>query len=471
MILKNNHFLTYRRRSVLFVRKMKRYSGITLFSIFLLLNLKTNAQGGLIDSYIKEAFENNQGLKQKQLDLQKALYALKEAKSYYLPNVSLNMNYTKAGGGRTIDLPIGDLLNPVYNSLNKLTASNNFPQISNESVLLNPDNYYDAKIHTTLPLVNLEIGYNKRIKNETITYQQAVVNVYKRELVKDIKLAYYRYYQSTQAVAIYESSLSLVNENIRVNESLLRNGAKNATALTRSQAEKQKVVASQNEQENMAKNAKAYFNFLLNRDLDAAVTLDSSLFNSGLIQQTSSSNIAAREELKQIKTSENMYKLNTDMLRSNIVPKLNAFLDMGSQDYNFKVGNKSLYYFGGLSLQWDLFAGNKNNLKIKQAETDVQSTQARYSEAERSFQLQEEQSKNNLNTAMENYKSAQKQTILSERYYNDQFKIYKEGQLLYIELVDAQNELTKARLQLATTEADIQIAIAELERNQAAYPL
>jgi outer membrane protein TolC len=450
--------------------KHNRYL-LLIAALLALLQLNTaHAQEPVLDNYIKEAFTNNQGLKQQQLDLEKALYVLKEAQSYYLPNVSFNASYTKANGGRTIDLPIGDLLNPIYSSLNKLTASNNFPQIANESVLLNPDNYYDAKLHTTLPLIDMEIGYNKRIKKEAITNQQAAVNVYKRALVKDIKLAYYHYYQSTQAVAIYESSLSLVNENIRVNESLLRNGARNATALTRSQAEKEKVAASQNEQENTAKNAKAYFNFLLNRDLDAAIVLDTSNFKT-LFTTDTTSNTAAREELKQLQTAERMYQLNTQMQRSNVIPKLNAFLDLGSQDYNFRVNNKSMYYFGGISLQWDLFAGNKNNYKIKQASIDVAAAQSRYSDAEKAYRLQETQSKNNLNTAITNYQSALKQTALSERYYNDQFKIYKEGQLLYIELVDAQNQLTIARLQLTATEAEIQIAIAELERNQATYPL
>jgi len=36
-------------------------------------------------------------------------------------------SYTKADGGRTIDLPLGDLLNPVYQSLNQLMGQQNSP--------------------------------------------------------------------------------------------------------------------------------------------------------------------------------------------------------------------------------------------------------------------------------------------------------------------------------------------------------
>lgn len=70
-----------------------------------------------------------------------------------------------------------------------------------------------------------------------------------------------------------------------------------------------------------------------------------------------------------------------------------------------------------------------------------------------------------------NFNSAQTQLQLAEKYYRDQFKVYKEGQLLYIELLDAQNQLTQARLQLLQAWAQVQISQADIERAQATYPL
>jgi outer membrane protein TolC len=449
----------------------KKTSGLLMLSL-LLLPWPTRAQPSL-DDYINQAFESNLGLQQKRLDLDKALYALKEAKTYYLPDVGLNATYTRANGGRTIDLPIGDLLNPIYSTLNQLTAGNNFPSIDNQTVLLNPDNFYDAKIHTAMPLINMEIGYNKRIKSEAISAERAAVNVYKRELVKDIKTAFYRYDQASKAVVIYENSLKLVSENVRVNESLLRNGARNATALVRSQAERERVEAAKHQQENDALNAKRYFNFLLNRDLDAEINPNAApaeAINRFLAEEPAAGG-AVREELLQLKAAEQMNIWNTRIQRSGNMPRLNAFLDLGSQAFNFNVNSKSLYYFGGLSLQWDLFAGGRNRFKARQAELATQAARTRYDEAELAFRLQEQQAYTRLNTASANYKSAKAQVALAERYYNDQFKIYKEGQLLYIELIDAQNQLTNARLQLSVALAEIGIAVAELERSQASYPL
>lgn len=440
---------------------------LILFFLAASLSNRLSAQT-VLDNYIQEAFKSNQGLQQQNIQLEKSLNALKEARSLFLPNISLLGSYTRAAGGRTIDLPIGDLFNPVYTTLNQLTKTNSFPQIENVSVLLNPDNFYDAKLRTALPLVNAEIYYNQKIKKELITQQQAAVNVYKRELVKNIKTAYYQYYQAEQAIAIYRSALGLVNENIRVNESLLRNGVRNGTALTRSEAEREKINAAITQATNNARNAKAYFNFLLNRDLATEINIDTKLFTNEAAPATGTNE---REELMQLRTGVAAYGLAARMQKAYLVPKLNTFLDVGSQGFNFDVNNKTRYYMWGLNLQWDLFAGGMHKYKTLQANADKQALEARYNETERALQLQSEQAANNYNTATANYKSAQKQAQLAQKYYNDQLKVYKEGQLLYIELVDALNQHTGAQLQLSLAQAAMLSAAADIERTQATYQL
>src|SRR5690606_42144450 len=94
--------------------------------------------------------------------------ALRAAKSMYLPAIALQAGYQTADGGRNIPLPIGDLLNPVYRTLDQLTASDAFPMIEHETINFLPRNYYDAHIRTTLPLINPQIGANKRIQERQV---------------------------------------------------------------------------------------------------------------------------------------------------------------------------------------------------------------------------------------------------------------------------------------------------------------
>lgn len=445
---------------------------LSFILILLIISRAASAQSPVLDRYIQEAFGHNQALQQQNFQLEKSLYALKEARAMFMPQVSLQASYTKASGGRTIDIPIGDLMNPVHNTLNQLTNSKQFPQLSNQSILLSPDNFYDAKVRTSLALINTEIWYAQKIRREDITRQQAVVNVYKRQLVKDIKTAYYQYVQAGQAVDIYNNALALVQENIRVNQSMLRNGIRNSTSLTRAQTEQQRTEASITEARNKQLNAQSYFNFLLNRSLTDDVTVDSTALEPAAnAPAPETGSITGREELVQLDKSRSMALLQQKLHRSTFVPKVNTFLDLGSQAYNFAVNDKSRYYMWGVNLQWDIFSGGQRRYRERQAATDAAIAQAAIDQTTQALQLEQRTAFNNYQTAFTNYQSAQTQLQLAEKYLRDQLKVYKEGQLLYIELLDAQNQLTNARLQLAQALAQVQIARADIERAEASYTL
>src|SRR4030095_11902259 len=185
----------------------------------LIVSSSTNGQD-IPQQYIDEALNNNLVLKEKKVSLDKGLVALKEARSLFLPTTWFETQYTVANGGRSIDIPIGDLLNPVYKTLNQLTATNHFPEVSNASEQLLPNNFYDARIRTTMPLMNPEIKINRDIRQQQISLRENEIDIYKRELVKEVKTAYYTYLLSGQGVRIYQNALQVVNENFRINQSL-----------------------------------------------------------------------------------------------------------------------------------------------------------------------------------------------------------------------------------------------------------
>ncbi|MFY8004068.1 MAG: TolC family protein, partial [Chitinophagaceae bacterium] len=85
------------------------------------------AQNAFLDKAIQKALTNNWVIKQKNVSLEKALAVIQQAKANYLPNVAFQLGYQSGEGGRAIQLPIGDLMNPVYRTLNQLTSSNAFP--------------------------------------------------------------------------------------------------------------------------------------------------------------------------------------------------------------------------------------------------------------------------------------------------------------------------------------------------------
>ncbi|MGE9310838.1 TolC family protein [Niabella sp. CJ426] len=421
-----------------------------------------------LNGYIKEGIESNQSIKQQNFILEKNVYALGEAKSMFFPNVAFSTTYTKADGGRTIDIPVGDMMNNVYSTLNQLTGSNSFPQLQNQHVLINPDNFYDAKFRITQPILNAELSYNKKIKTKQIDLQKTEVLLYKRELIKEIKTAYYSYLKATNAEKIYQSYLKLVTEGERVNKKLLDNGKINRTALIRSQNEIAKIEASIISAGKTRESAQFYFNFLLNRPLSDTILTDdiSTLPEESLL---SASNVEGREELSKLKLAKGINEDLTGLAKSYLIPKVGASLDLGSQAFDWKFNDRSRYYLFGVSLEWNLFAFGKNNYRIKQTIAEQQAIASQTDYVSQQLQTELKVRQANMQSAIAQYEAARSQLSTSQTYYNDLSKLYKEGMAIYIELLDAQNQWVDAQLQANIALFDTWIAFTAIERANASF--
>ena len=163
------------------------------------------ARAQTLEEFVQEGLKSNLVLQQKNVSLQQAQQSLKIAKSYFLPSVNVLADYTSGEGGRNIAIPIGDLLNPVYTSLNQMTQSDAFPQVENVKQNFFPKNFYDARVRTSIPLINTDLYINEAIQSQQVMLKHYEVDVYKRQLVLDIKTAYYSHLAAQAAVGIYES--------------------------------------------------------------------------------------------------------------------------------------------------------------------------------------------------------------------------------------------------------------------------
>ncbi len=442
---------------------------IVLAVILITAGHTVKAQGKL-DEYIRQGLASNESIRQQNFVLEKNIYALKEAKSMFLPDVTFSTTYTKADGGRTIDFPAGDLLNGTYATLNKLTGSNSFPQLQNQHILINPDNFYDVKFRTTLPILNAELIYNKRIKQQQVDLQKTEVLLYKRELVKEIKTAYYNYLKAINATGIYQSSFRLVEEGQRINTKLFENSKVNRTVVLRSQHEVSRINALLIGAQKTAASARYYFNFLLNRPLTDSVLLDDmKALPAG--EQLMGNTVSGREELSKLKIARDINGNLTGLARSYIVPKLGTFIDLGSQAFDWKFNRQSRYYLFGVSLEWNLFSSGKNNYRVKQALADREAlaSQTDYVQQQLLTELKVRQA--GMQSAMAQYEAAQSQLKTSQTYYGDMLKLYKQGAAIYIELLDAQNQWIDAQLHANIALYDTWIADAAIERANASFTI
>ncbi len=427
------------------------------------------AQQNILDKYIDTALQNNIAIQQKNISVEKAMYALKTAKSLFQPIVAIQGSYQSGEGGRSIDFPVGDLLNPVYSTLNKLTASNKFPQIENVTTTFFPYNFYDLRLNTVMPLYNRDIQLNRDIQEQQVKLQQIDLNAYKRELIKNIKVAYYNYLTSLKATSIAENAIKVAYEGKRVNEKLMANGKGLPAYILRSETELSMLDAQLNEYKLQSDAAKMYFNFLLNRDLDISIdtTYDANIAINSI--NTSTVNASQREELKLL---EGAVELNKTVLKMNQqfwYPKVNGYLNLGSQSQSWKFDGKSAYYLGGFQLDIPLFSGKRNQFKIRQTELDIEYTKNNLTQTSQQLSLTERIAKNNLNTAFQNYRASLKQLETAATYQRLIEKGYGEGVNTYLETVDARNQFMNANQMANINQYKVLMAAAEYERETASY--
>lgn len=424
----------------------------------------------ILAGYLKRGLDSNLALRQQYFDLQKAQLDLKRARTLFYPQANFTSQYTLAHGGRTQDLPVGDLLNNVYSTLNELTASNKFPQVPNQTIAFLPNDFHDTKLEVSVPVVNVNIRYNRQMKEEQINTQQAAIAVYKRELVKDIKQAYYQYLQADKSVTIYNNALGLVQENLRVSEKMVNNGTATKEAILRARAQVSQVQASLIEATNNRKNAAAYFNFLLNEPLEAAIIADSMVTEQlAPVPPLAQEAPAEREELAQLKSTQKVLTTHLKLNKSYLIPTLNAFYNIGFQGFQFRFNSDQFYQLGGLQLRWELFRANDNKYKIQQSQLDLEALANQYKKTEQQLSLQVRTAYNNYYSSLQSVAALRDEVQSAQETYRFTERRFREGQALQLELIDIRTQLTNAQIRYSLAQLAVLTRAAEVERATASY--
>ena len=437
--------------------------------LLLLFALPVFGQKSVLDEYVATAFQQNITLQQKSIQVEKAMIALKTAQSLYQPSVAFQGGYQSGEGGRSIAFPVGDLLNPVYSTLNALTKSTAFPQIKNVETNFFPRDFYDLKVQTTMPLYNKDISYNKQIQEQSLSLQREDVTLYKRELVKQIKTSYFNYLLSLGLIKVYENSLNLALEGKKVNEKLLANGKGLPAYLLRSDSEIATIQAQFADALKQSQAAQYYFNFLLNRELNAEIRIDFEVEKA--VSGVYSVAPGVREELSLLTKSINLQETILKMNESFYLPKLNGFVNLGSQSTIYDINAKSAYYFLGLQMDIPIFTGKRNLYKIKQSQLDIVSAKNALDLSTKQFNMATEIAQKNVQSSLVGFQASKKSYEAASAYLRLIEKGYKEGVSTYLETVDARNQWMNAQINYQLKQFNVLIAAAAYEREAASYPL
>jgi len=449
---------------------MKLYISIM---ILLFLAKSIIANDGILESYISEGLDNNLALKQKEFSFRKSIYELREARGKFLPSISIEGRYSRAGGGRTIEFPVGDLMNPVYDAINATRVQLgqqpfDFPVLENEVIPFLREKEQETKIRATQMVFQPALFYNQKIKSDLKAIREYDINIYKRQLIADIKTAYLNYLKLEQVKRHYTSTLYLLKENLRVSESLVENGKATKEIVYRAQTELSKIEQELEAARANSTQARYYFNHLLNRSLQDTIRVEENLALLDLGNEEADvyieSTIVNREELKQLKESIEVAIHAKGAAGSAFLPGIFVVGDYGYQgeEYNFSYDYD--YWMVSGILQWNLFNGFQDHAKHQQAKMDEKRASLILQETEKLLTMQAQKSYDNLQVAAKARITSEERLKAASESFKIISKKYNEGLVSQIEFIDAHNALTGAEIGQILNQYDYYIYAAELER-------
>lgn len=443
-----------------------------LISIIIVISTLHISNAQVLKSYIDQGLEHNLQLLQKENNYKQSQNRVRQAKAYYYPQISLEARYSKAKGGRIIDFPLGDLLNPVYENINNLYKLHGFP-VGNPVVLENEQfPFYrpteqETKLRLVQPLFNTDIHFNHKIQKELNEASYAELEAYKKELTGAIKSAYIAYQQALAYKEILLSSKEIAMQNLRLNQSLVKNQKATIDKVYRAESTLQKVKQQITEADKMIASGKAYFNYLVGRDLTDSISAGAQLYFIDplpTLDALKTMALSHREELAMIDNYSDASLLGTKAAKWKKSPELNMVVDYGYQGEKYTFGKDDDFIMASMLLSWNIFSGFKEHAKVEEAILKTDELRLKRLDTEQQIMLQVTQAYYDVQQAHAASISSSGELEAMEKTFKIIAKQYQQGMCSYLEYLDAQSNYFSAKTKKLIAEYTLWIKYIELEK-------
>lgn len=459
---------------------MNKYLSYLLLSMLLVGTLpKLRGQSAVLEAYIQEGLNANLQLKQQGLDIAKQQESIRQSKALGMPKFTFDANYTVAAGGRKIDFPIGDLLNGVYGNLNALNAvpgnlppgviPGQFPTLENQQVQFLPNNFHETKVSFAYPIFNSDLKYNRQIQGHLLESKSAEKAATEHELRYQITEAYLNYLRVLEAEKIWLNARTVLTELRRFNESLVKNNVATRDVVATADYELSKADQEIFRFKSQQNTARSYFNYLINKDLQSEVLIDTALLRSNVTtyqaEQLVQQSLENRPEFDALRAGQQAAE--TDVRRNAANSKLPDFYlggSFGFQGFGYKFNKEQAYALAQVGLTYDLFDGGIRKSKTQEARIQAESVRNQTEQAQQQIALQVTAAYNELEAARNSFQTAQIGLRAAEETFRIVNNKYRANQVLLLEFLDAQNRVTTARLQQLLAWSEVLIKEAGLRK-------
>ena len=422
----------------------------------------------VLEGYLEEGLSRNLALRQKRFDLEQSVQALREARSRFFPSLALEARATWAGGGRAVEIPVGELLNDVHDALNTLLGVPRFPtDVGPQTLPIQPEREQETRLSVVQPLFVPRLTHDYRIKGLLKSSRDKELALYRRLLIGEIREAYYNHLKARGLVEVLEQSMDLLVENLRVSELLFARGKATEDVVFRARSE---IAALRQEQAAGEKNQRisaAWFNFLLNRGLDEPIEgfTPDEVPACGEADPAAdrARSLALREELALTDIGLAVRREAVRLAESARLPELSAAFTYGIQGETYRFSTENDFWTASVLLRWQLYSGAQVRARAEQARLAEQGLVTRREEIRAQIRLEVETAWEDLEVARRSREAAEEGLNSARAYFDIIARKYEAGISSQIQYMDARTQFTRAEINRMIARYDSLIAWARFE--------
>jgi outer membrane protein len=442
---------------------------------------------GTVEDGLREVLDDalaaNLELRAGSAGVQQRMAALDQARARYLPVLDFDARYSVADGGRTIEFPAGDLLNPVYETLDQLLVQSGqppqFPRVANQEIRLLRPQEQNTRFVVAQPIYEPRLAPAVEATRQDLNRAESDLAGLRTRVVRDTKQAYYEWLAAQEQARVFDATLELAKSNLAANESLYRNGRITRDLVYRAEADLLEIEQQQLAAQARVRVAQSYVNLLRNAPLSSPVpgaTIDEPTverFRMRLLRRLTGRRLDVpiaqqiaterRAELQSLDAAIAGSLAQQDLARAAFKPALALGAEAGIQGENYGVGPDERYVLASIVLRWNAFRGGADQAALSEARALTEQLRATRDLAAQQVRLEVERALEALEVADASLGTAAKRAQAAAAGFRIASRKRDLGQINQTEFIDARRTQTDAQLNLNRVRAEFLARLAELE--------
>ncbi len=432
------------------MKRKKLIAAAVFLSCFSFLANAQESKYISLEEAIQVATKNNSNVKMAEFDTKTANANYRMTDAVFLPQV--NLDYTALTTNNPLNA-FGFLLQ------HQAVTAGDFDPARLNHPDASPD--YSAKAEVKLPLLNMDQMYaRKGSKAQEEVYKYKAQRT-KQYVEYEVKKAYSQLQFSYMAKDILLQSLADVKQIHQSVTNFYNQGLVQKSDVLNAQVQVNTIESALAKAESNIRNASDGLRFLMGLELNGEVHSAEPLMQKGLLP-TADFVAATRPDLMALGKAVDASDMMIKSAKMAFLPRINAF---GAYQFNdgkpLKFGSDS--YLIGINMSWNIFSGNQNKNKLKSYQFQRDKMAEEQVLQKNQSQMELYKTKRDLNDSQVEINKQQASADQADEALRITSNRFKEGLVSTTDLLIAQAQLSKQKLQLAQAIMSYNITQSYLE--------